>query len=56
MCLELLQSGTRPVLFWSYLSIFSLTSSLGIGLGILITEAGEGAVSGVVVATLQGSL
>ena len=52
--MELLQTGTRRVVFYSYLGIFSLTSSLGIGVGILITEAGSGAVSEVVVASLQG--
>ena len=55
VCLELVEAGTRKFIFYSYLVIFSLISSLGIGIGIIITEAGAGTVPEVVVATLQGT-
>ena len=52
--LELLQAATRKFIFYSYLAVFSLTSSLGIAVGIVITELGAGKVSDLVVNTLQG--
>ena len=53
VCLELLQAGTQRFIFFSYLVVFSLTSSLGIAGGIVVTEVGAG-VSDLVVNTLQG--
>ena len=54
VCLDMLQSGTRTTIFYTYLTIFSLVSCLGIGIGIAISEAGSESVPEVVVATLQG--
>ena len=46
VCLELQQNRTKQFIFYSYLTVFSLTSSLGIGLGIIITELQAGSVPG----------
>ena len=50
----MVQAGTRKFIFFSYLSIFSLVSAVGIAIGLIITEAGSGSVPEIVVATLQG--
>ena len=52
--LEIVQTGTRKFIFFSYLSIFSLISGVGIGIGIIITEVGSSTVPEVVNSTLQG--
>merc|ERR1719400_2800476 len=54
VCLDMVQAGTRKFIFFSYLSIFSLVSAVGIAIGLIITEAGAGSVPEIVVATLQG--
>jgi len=54
VCLDMVQAGTRKFIFFSYLSIFSLVSAVGIAIGLIITEAGSGSVPEIVVATLQG--
>ena len=54
VCLDMVQAGTRKSIFFSYLSIFSLVSAVGIAIGLIITEAGAGSVPEIVVATLQG--
>ena len=52
--MELLQKRSSKFIFFSYLVIFSLISSLGIGIGIIITEtSGQGADT-VLGATCQG--
>ena len=48
------QNGTKPFIFFSYLTVFSLVSSLGIGLGIFITEGGAETLPEEVTASLQG--
>ena len=50
----MVQAGTRKFIFFSYLTIFSLISAIGIAIGLIITEAGSGTVPEIVVATLQG--
>ena len=55
VCMDMVQAGTRKFIFFSYLSIFSLMSGVGIAIGIIITEAGSGTVPEVVNATLQGN-
>ena len=54
VCLELQQNGTKKFIFFSYLTVFSLISSLGIGVGIVITQLEAGSVEGEVTASLQG--
>ena len=54
VCLELQQNGTKKFIFYSYLTVFSLISSLGIAIGIIITQLGAGSVPGEVTASLQG--
>ena len=48
------QNGTKKFTFYSYLTIFSLISSLGIGVGIIITEAGTDTLPEEITASLQG--
>ena len=55
VCLELVQAKTRNFIFFTYLTTFSVTSAIGIAIGIIITEAGSGTIPEVVNATLQGS-
>ena len=38
VCLELQQNRVKNSTFYSYLTVFSLTSSSGIGIGILVTQ------------------
>ena len=54
VCLELQQNGTKRFIFFSYLTVFSLISSMGIGIGIIITHLQAGSVPGEVTASLQG--
>ena len=54
VCLELQQNRTKKFIFYSYLTVFSLISSLGIGVGIIITHLEAGSVPGEVTASLQG--
>ena len=54
VCMDMVQAGTRKFIFFSYLTIFSLISAIGIAIGLIITEAGSGTVPEIVVATLQG--
>ena len=41
VCLELQESGVSPLLFLVYLTVLSLSTSLGTALGIVFTEAGS---------------
>ena len=52
--MELQQTGTKKLLFFTYLTVFSLISPIGTGIGILITETSGAGVHQVTVATLQG--
>jgi len=54
VCMELLQKGANKFIFFSYLVIFSLISSLGIGIGIIIIESSGKGADTVLVATCQG--
>merc|ERR1712038_231720 len=54
VCQDMVQAGTRKFIFFSYLSIFSLISAVGIAIGIILSEAGSGTVPGIMVSTLQG--
>ena len=54
VCLDMVQAGTRRFIFFSYLTIFSLISAIGIGIGLIITAAGAGTVPQLMVSTLQG--
>ena len=38
VCLELQQNRVKNSTFFSYLTVYSLTSSSGIGIGILVTQ------------------
>ena len=52
--MEMIEVKTKKFIFYSYLTVFSVTSAIGIAVGIIITEAGSGTVPEVVNATLQG--
>ena len=54
VCLEFRQTGIKQSLFFTYLTTFSLISSLGIAIGIAITEAHSQTVDPVLSATLEG--
>jgi len=54
ICMELQNTGAKKLLFFTYLTVFSLVSSLGIGIGTIITETGGENISDITVATLQG--
>ena len=54
ICMELQQSGTKNLIFFSYLTVFSFISPLGIGVGTAIFEAGDSGVNELTVSTLQG--
>ena len=54
VCMDMVQAGTRKFIFFSYLSIFSIISAVGIAIGIILSEAGSGTVPGIMVSTLQG--
>ena len=51
--LELLQTGSTMLVFFSYLVTFSLVSPMGIGLGMMISEMGT--IDDLTVAVLQGT-
>jgi len=54
LCIELLQTCSQKV-FFTYLTVFSIISPIGIGIGTAIYETvGAGGVNDVTVATLQG--
>ena len=54
VCLEFRQTGIKQSLFFTYLTTFSLISSLGIAIGIAVTEAHSHTVDPVLSATLEG--
>ena len=54
VCLEFLQHGVKPALFFTHLTVYSLMSSVGIAIGILITENEGSSIAPVVSATLEG--
>ena len=54
VCLEFLQHGAKKALFFTYLIVFSLMSSAGIAIGIIITENEGSSISTVASATLEG--
>ena len=54
VCLDMVQAGTRRFIFFSYLTIFSLVSAIGIAIGLIITVAEAGTVPELMVSTLQG--
>jgi len=54
VCMELLQKGASKFIFFSYLVIFSLISSIGIAIGMIIIEANGKGADTVLVATCQG--
>ena len=54
VCLEFRQTGIKQSLFFTYLTTFSLISSIGIAIGIAVTEAHSHTVDPVLSATLEG--
>ena len=54
VCLEFLQHGVKRALFFTHLTIYSLMSSVGIAIGIVITQNEGSSISPVVSATLEG--
>ena len=54
VCLEFRQTGIKQSLFFTYLTTFSLISSIGIAIGIAATEAHSHTVDPVLSATLEG--
>ena len=54
VCMDMVQAGTRRFIFYSYLTIFSLVSAIGIAIGLIITVAEASAAPELMVSTLQG--